>query len=64
MTEEHLDKLRIPLMVNENNSRYGTAFCVSIEARQKVSTGISAADRAQTIASKTIAEVKSATGIA
>ena len=49
MTEEHLDKLRIPLMVNENNSRYGTAFCVSIEARQKVSTGISAADRAQTI---------------
>ena len=49
MTEEHLDELKIPLMVNENDSKYGTAFCVSIEARLKVSTGISAADRAQTI---------------
>ena len=49
MTAEHLDKLSIPLMVNENNSKYGTAFCVSIEARLKISTGISAADRAQTI---------------
>ena len=49
MTEEHLDELKIPLMVNENNSKYGTAFCVSIEAKQKVSTGISAADRSQTI---------------
>ena len=49
MTAEHLDKLSIPLMVNENNSKYGSAFCVSIEARQKISTGISAADRAQTI---------------
>ena len=49
LTGERLDELRIPLMVNDNNSRYGTAFCVSIEARGKVSTGISAADRSQTI---------------
>lgn len=49
MTGERLDELQIPLMVNDNSSRYGTAFCISIEARGKVSTGISAADRAQTI---------------
>ncbi|MDE2665589.1 MAG: 3,4-dihydroxy-2-butanone-4-phosphate synthase [Acidobacteriota bacterium] len=49
LTGERLDELQVPLMVNENNSRYGTAFCVSIEARGKVSTGISAADRSQTI---------------
>ena len=49
LTEERLDELKIPLMVNETSSSYGTAFCVSIEARRKVSTGISAADRAQTI---------------
>lgn len=49
MTEERLDELRIPLMVADNTSRYGTAFCVSIEARDKVTTGISAADRARTI---------------
>ena len=49
LTGERLDELQVPLMVNENSSRYGTAFCVSIEARGKVSTGISAADRSQTI---------------
>ncbi len=49
MTGERLDELQIPLMVNDNSSRYGTAFCISIEARGKVSTGISAADRSQTI---------------
>ena len=49
LTGERLDELQIPLMVNENSSRYGTAFCVSIEARGKVSTGISASDRSQTI---------------
>ena len=49
MTGERLDELQIPLMVNDNSSRYGTAFCVSIEAKGKVSTGISAADRSQTI---------------
>src|SRR5215471_20471601 len=49
MTGERLDELQIPLMVMDNSSAYGTAFCVSIEARHKVSTGISAADRAHTI---------------
>lgn len=49
MTSEHLDHLKIPLMVAENESLHGTAFCVSIEARRNVSTGISAADRAMTI---------------
>ena len=49
MTPERLDELKIPLMVSDNQSAHGTAFCVSIEARQNVSTGISAADRAMTI---------------
>lgn len=49
MSAERLDDLEIPLMVEKNTSPYGTAFCVSIEARQGVSTGISAADRARTI---------------
>ncbi len=49
MTGERLDELQIPMMVSDNTSLYGTAFCVSIEAKQMVSTGISAADRAQTI---------------
>ncbi|MGQ9546633.1 MAG: bifunctional 3,4-dihydroxy-2-butanone-4-phosphate synthase/GTP cyclohydrolase II [Dehalococcoidia bacterium] len=44
-----LDELGIPLMVTDNTSRYSTAFTVSIEAKNKVSTGISAFDRAQTI---------------
>src|SRR5688572_9034447 len=49
MTGERLDQLRIPLMVQDNTSNYGTAFTVSIEARASVTTGISAADRATTI---------------
>ena len=49
MLEERLRDLDIPLMVQENTSPYNTAFCVSIEARRNVSTGISAADRAHTI---------------
>jgi 3,4-dihydroxy 2-butanone 4-phosphate synthase/GTP cyclohydrolase II len=49
MMGERLDELRIPLMVSENTSSYGTAFCVSIEAKKGVSTGISAADRARTV---------------
>jgi len=49
MTAERLDELRIPQMVADNQSLHGTAFCVSIEARRNVSTGISAADRAETI---------------
>jgi len=46
---ERLDELRIPLMVGENTSKFSTAFTVSVEAKHKVSTGISAADRAETI---------------
>ncbi|MFC2033868.1 bifunctional 3,4-dihydroxy-2-butanone-4-phosphate synthase/GTP cyclohydrolase II [Chloroflexota bacterium] len=46
---ERLDELRIPPMVSENTSKYSTAFTVSVEAKHKVSTGISAADRAVTI---------------
>ena len=51
MTGHRLDELHIPLMVSDhsNTSPYGTAFCVTIEARRNVSTGISAFDRAQTI---------------
>jgi 3,4-dihydroxy 2-butanone 4-phosphate synthase/GTP cyclohydrolase II len=49
LTEERLDHLRIRLMTAENTSLYGTAFCESIDARDGVSTGISAADRARTI---------------
>ena len=51
MTESQLEKLNLSLMVPEweNNSGFGTAFTVSIEAREGVTTGISAADRAHTI---------------
>jgi 3,4-dihydroxy 2-butanone 4-phosphate synthase / GTP cyclohydrolase II len=51
MTGQRLDDLNIPLMVSDhsNTSQYGTAFCVSIEAKRNVSTGISAFDRARTI---------------
>ena len=49
INKERLDELGIPLMVQDNTSRYSTAFTVSIEARHKVTTGISAHDRAQTI---------------
>ncbi|HXU11726.1 MAG TPA: 3,4-dihydroxy-2-butanone-4-phosphate synthase, partial [Candidatus Binatia bacterium] len=49
MTAERLEDLDIPLMVKDNTSPYNTAFCVSIEAKRNVSTGISAADRAHTV---------------
>ena len=49
MNRERLDELEIPPMVEKNTARRGTAFCVSIEARKDITTGISAADRAQTI---------------
>ena len=44
-----LDELHIPMMVEHNTSKFSTAFTVSIEAKHMVSTGISAADRAETI---------------
>jgi 3,4-dihydroxy 2-butanone 4-phosphate synthase/GTP cyclohydrolase II len=49
LTEERCLQLELPLMVEQNTSPFGTAFTVSIEARGKVTTGISAADRAATI---------------
>ena len=49
MTPERLEELEIPLMVQQNSSRFETAFCVSVEAKAKTSTGISAADRAATV---------------
>jgi 3,4-dihydroxy 2-butanone 4-phosphate synthase / GTP cyclohydrolase II len=49
MTEERLEHLRIGPMTAENTSNYGTAFCEAIDARDGVTTGISAYDRARTI---------------
>lgn len=49
MLPEHLEQLAIPMMVTENTSQRGTAFTVSIDAREGISTGISSADRAHTI---------------
>jgi 3,4-dihydroxy 2-butanone 4-phosphate synthase / GTP cyclohydrolase II len=50
MTQQRVEKLGLPLMSQQNGSRHQTAFTVSIEAREGVTTGISAADRARTIA--------------
>ena len=49
MTGERLDALQIPLMVSDNTATFGTAFCVSIEAKGGTTTGISASDRAATV---------------
>ena len=49
ITEDRADHLRLPPMTQQNSSRFGTAFTESIEAREGVTTGISAADRARTI---------------
>ncbi len=49
MVRQRLDELEVPLMVSENSSKFSTAFCVSIEAKHAVSTGISAADRSATV---------------
>jgi 3,4-dihydroxy 2-butanone 4-phosphate synthase/GTP cyclohydrolase II len=51
LTEGRLQELRLPMMVpdGDNTTTFGTAFTISIEARQGVTTGISAADRAHTI---------------
>ncbi|MEB8386479.1 3,4-dihydroxy-2-butanone-4-phosphate synthase [Rhodobacteraceae bacterium KMM 6894] len=49
MSRERTERLELPLMARGNESRLGTAFTVSIEAREGVTTGISAADRARTV---------------
>ncbi|OHC75909.1 MAG: 3,4-dihydroxy-2-butanone-4-phosphate synthase [Rhodospirillales bacterium RIFCSPLOWO2_12_FULL_58_28] len=50
LTSRRVEELELPLMARKNASRHDTAFTVSIEAREGVSTGISASDRARTIA--------------
>jgi 3,4-dihydroxy 2-butanone 4-phosphate synthase/GTP cyclohydrolase II len=50
LTRERCQQLRLPLMVNENKTPHSTNFTVSIEAASGVTTGISAADRARTVA--------------
>src|SRR5512135_1201555 len=49
LTAERCDALQWPLMSPRNTSNFGTAFCESIDAREGVTTGISAADRTRTI---------------
>jgi len=49
LPDQHLQRLALPPMVANNGSRYGTAFTISIEAREGVTTGVSAADRVTTI---------------
>jgi len=49
MTSARIDELGLPLMSTNNSSRHETAFTLSIEAREGVTTGISAADRARTV---------------
>jgi 3,4-dihydroxy 2-butanone 4-phosphate synthase/GTP cyclohydrolase II len=57
MTAERLGELDIPQMVERNEARLGTAFTVSVDAREEITTGISAADRAHTI--RVLADPKS-----
>ena len=49
LTDERIAQLALPPMVVDNNSQYGTAFTVSIEAKAGVTTGVSAADRVTTV---------------
>ncbi len=49
LSEERCEQLGLPLMSQVNTSRFGTAFCEAIDAREGITTGISAADRARTI---------------
>ena len=49
LLEEKINQLQLPMMVEDNKSQYGTAFTVTIEAAEGVTTGVSAADRVTTI---------------
>lgn len=49
LTPEKVEKLKLPMMTEQNTSSFGTAFTISIEAKRGVTTGISAKDRATTI---------------
>jgi 3,4-dihydroxy 2-butanone 4-phosphate synthase len=53
LTADAVRALELPMMTTQNGSRYGTAFTVSIEAREGVTTGVSAADRVTTIRAAT-----------
>ncbi len=58
LTQERCEQLRLPPMVTNNGAKHGTNFTVSIEAAEGVTTGISAADRARTIAAAVAANAK------
>ncbi|MDR2819894.1 MAG: bifunctional 3,4-dihydroxy-2-butanone-4-phosphate synthase/GTP cyclohydrolase II [Desulfovibrio sp.] len=58
MAPEMVDRLQLPLMTQRNGSRFGTNFTVSIEAREGIATGISAADRATTIKAAVAADTR------
>jgi len=58
LTREHCERLQLPPMTSRNGTRHGTAFTVSIEAAEGVTTGISAADRARTIQAAVTAGAK------
>ena len=60
MGDDALQQLALPPMVANNDSRYGTAFTVSIEARDGVTTGVSAADRVTTIRTAIAADATAA----
>ena len=60
MGDDALQRLDLPPMVANNGSRYGTAFTVSIEAREGVTTGVSAADRVTTIRTAIAADATAA----
>ncbi|PPK60899.1 3,4-dihydroxy-2-butanone 4-phosphate synthase [Malaciobacter marinus] len=51
LTKEKVDKLNLPMMVQNNNSKFQTPFTVSIESKDNVTTGVSAQDRVTTIKS-------------
>ena len=58
LTEEKIRQLQLPMMVQKNKSRYGTAFTVSIEAASGVTTGVSAADRVATVKAAIAADAR------
>jgi 3,4-dihydroxy 2-butanone 4-phosphate synthase len=58
LADDALQRLRLPPMVEHNHSRYGTAFTISIDARDGVSTGVSAADRVTTVRAAIAADAR------
>lgn len=58
LTKTRCERLRLPLMVNANTAPHSTAFTVSVEAARGVTTGISAADRARTVAAAVAPDAK------